>query len=225
MDVLTPAASSLDTAVPSAEDAAYYRRVLHELIDMGLDMARLVHGAAKAQVTEAAVEVEAGPGVADGSVAFDRLARAVRRTVALARRLDEPVRRAPDGAPRRLAARRQILRAVEDVIQREAVDQDEEDGLNGELYERLDAPELDDELDCRPVAEIVADICRDLGIAELSGSGRWKRRFPAEVAALCARAARATRPGVPGSLVVPKVGAGGEAVERFFRIVASPDRG
>lgn len=220
MDLLTPAVSTSDTAVQSAEDAAYYRRVLHELIDMGLDMVRLVHGEAKAKATEPSLEVEAGPAVADGSVAFDRLARAVRRTVALARRLEEPVRGVGDGAPRRLAARRQILRAVEDVIQREAVDQDEEDGLNGELYERLDAPELDDEIDCRPVAEIVADICRDLGIADLSGSGRWKRRFPAEVAALCARAAR-----VPGCRVAPEGGAGGEAVERFFRIVASPDRG
>ena len=212
MDVPTQATCHSHTAMPLAEDAAYYRRVLHELIDMGLDMARVVHGRAKAQA-EVTVE-EPGVEVADGSVAFDRLARAVRRTVALARRLEEPVR---DGAPRRLAARRQILRAVEDVIQREAVDQDEEDGLNGELYERLDAPELDDELDCRPVAEIVADICRDLGIAELSGTGRWKRRFPAEVAALCARAARVT-----GSRASPE---GGEAVERFFRIVASPDPG
>ncbi len=222
MDVPFQAACVSETAVPSAEDTAYYRRVLHELIDMGLDMARLVHGRAKAQAEVAEVTVEQpGVEVADGSVAFDRLARAVRRTVALARRLEEPVR---DGVKRRLTARRQVLRAVEDVIQREAVDQDEEDGLNGELYERLDAPELDDELDCRPVAEIVADICRDLGIAELSGTGRWKRRFPAEVAALCARAARATRPGVPGSGVVEEGNAGAEAVERFFRIVASPDR-
>ncbi len=217
MDVLTPAALASDIAVPLAEDTAYYRRVLHELIDMGLDMARLVHGRAKAQAEATEAAVEEVPGTADGSVAFDRLARAVRRTVALARRLEEPVR---DGAPRRLAARRQILRAVEDVIQREASDQGEEDGLNGELYERLDAPDLDDEIDCRPVAEIVADICRDLGIADLSGSGRWKRRFPAEVAALCARAAR-----VPGSRVAPEGGAGGEAVERFFRIVTSPDPG
>ena len=218
MNAPTLAASPSDAAVPSAEDTAYYRQALHELIEMGLDMARLVHGQAKAQA-EAATK-QAGPAGADGSVAFDRLARAVRRTVALARRLDEPVRAGREGAPRHLAARRQILRAVEDVIQREAADQAEEDGLNGELYERLDAPELDDELDCRPVAEIVADICRDLGIAELSGTGRWKRRFPAEVAALCARAARVT-----GSQATPEDSARGEAVERFFRIVASPGGG
>ena len=169
----------------TAEDTAYYRRVLHELIDLGADMARLVHRQASEQAEAGVLGV--GPDAADLTHAFDRVARGIRRTVALAHKLSEPAR--PSAAAPRTAARRRIIREVEDAIQR-SVDEDEAEGLEAELSERIDSPDLEDDIDGRPVADIIADICRDLGIAASPGSHPWKRRTPDDVAALCARAAR-----------------------------------
>ena len=188
----------------AVEDVAYYRRVLHELTDMGVDLARMVHGQAKA----AADAGEEAAQAAALTVAFDRIARTVRRTIGLARRLDEMV----PAARRRVAARRQIIRAVEDAIQDREPERREE--LEAELLERLDRPELDDEIDDRPVDVIIAEICRDLGLTALPGTRYWKRRTPADVAALHARAAATLRepapdrPGMVPGLDVVEAGCG-----------------
>ena len=171
-----------DAADQLAADAQYYRRVLHELIDMGADLARRVHSQAKA------VAPVAGP-EQDATVAFDRIARAVRRTIALARTLDEPVppRAGQDGAPQRIAARKLIIRQVEDAIRREA-GESEREGLHDELLDRLDAPDLDHDIRTRPIEKIIDEIETDLGISGLPGL-LWKRRTPADLATLYARAA------------------------------------
>ena len=176
-----------DAAAQQAGDAPYYRRVLHELIDMGADMARLVHREAARLEADAAPDrpgAETVPGLA---VAFDRITRAVRRTIGLAQRLDQ--RADGQAAGRRVAGRRQIIRAVEDSIQRRA-DAGEQEALEAELLERLDGPDLDDDIDHRPIADIIADICRDLGLAAPAGTQPWKRRTPGDIAMLCERAAR-----------------------------------
>ena len=179
-------ADQADAADLRAEDALYYRSVLHEFIDIGTELARAVRKQAAAETDEPASMT-----LGDAAVAFDRLSRAVRRTVALARKVAEPVpARADAGSERtRAAARRRILRDVEDVIQREAEGADV-DVLEAELRERLDGPELDDEIDGRPTAEVIADICHDLGLLTFLGNHPWKRRGPADIAALCERAAR-----------------------------------
>ena len=184
-----------DAAAQQAGDAPYYRRVLHELIDMGADMARLVHREAARLEADAAADrpgAETVPGLA---VAFDRITRAVRRTIGLAQRLDQ--RADAQAAGRRVAGRRQIIRAVEDSIQRWA-DAGEQGALEAELLERLDGPDLDDDLDHRPIADIIADICRDLGLAAPAGTQPWKRRTPGDIAMLCERAART---GASGTIV------------------------
>jgi hypothetical protein len=184
-----------------AESTGFYLQVLHELINMGTDLARAVHQQATAEpAADAAPTSAAAP---DPTIAFDRIARTIRRTIALARHVAEPLpeRAASHDAARahkRTAARKQIIRAVEDAIQREAhgatyMDDDEADGLRAELMDRLDGPDLDGfDLD-RPVADLIADICRDLGLAAAPGTHPWKRRTPDDVATLCARAA-APRP-------------------------------
>ncbi len=194
-------ADQADQADQQAEDALYYRRVLHELIDMGIDLARAVHQHATAQADPA--EPADGPDATaalDAAAAFDRISRAVRRTVALARKVAEPLPpRAATGSSRdRAAARRRIIREVEDVIQR-TVSGAEAEALGAELSERLDAPDLEDEIDGRPVAEVIADICRDLGIAVTLGAHPWQRRTPRDIEALCASA---TQPrAAPSSIV------------------------
>jgi hypothetical protein len=166
------------------QDALYYRQILHALIDQAADMAQMVHQQAKA----AAETAEPGATPTDCAAAFNGLARTIRRNIALARHIAEP---APVAGPARhhTAARQRIIRAVEDSIQRHATG-DAAETLHAEFLERLDGPDLDDALDDRPVAEIIAEICHDLGLDSLPGAHPWKRRTPADIALLCARAAR-----------------------------------
>jgi hypothetical protein len=180
-----------DTAADRrTQDASYYRGILHDLIDRGADLARLVHEQAKTQAESASPDTAPDPAPAiDAVTAFERIARAVRRSILLAQKLDEPVLAPAAHAPgHRQASRRRIIRAVEDTIQRHAADH-EAASLHAEFLDRLDSPDLDEEIEDRPVAEIIADICRDLGLAAPPGTHPWKRRTPADIATLCARAA------------------------------------
>ncbi len=176
----------------AAADAAYYKRVLHELIDMGMGLARMLHVEATRMLD--VPPPEPGQPFIPPNInfrptpAFDRLARNIRRTIMLARSLDEPVTPRVPKRPARTAARQTIIRRVEDEIQREA-DGPEAESLHAELRERLDAPEFEDDLATRPIDDIIAEIRHDLGLAATSSLRFWKRRTPAELAILHARAA------------------------------------
>ena len=187
---------------PQAEDAEYYHRVLHELIDMGADLARTLHPQAlsRAEAVEPGEHPDA-VSAPDPTVAFDRISRAIRHSIILARKLGEPAQ-APGrrAASARTAARRRIIRDVEDAIQRSAEDEQAET-LHAEFLDRLDAADLDDEIDDRAVPEIIADICRDLGLAAPPGAQPWKRRAPKDIAALCARAASPRAAPIPSIVV------------------------
>ncbi len=166
--------SSCQACDQRAAETDVCRSALMELVGIGMEMARLVRDEAKeGQAAEAAV-------------AFDRVARAVRRTVRLKQWLDQPVPGRDAGA--RVAARVQIIRAVEDTIDRR-VGEAEAEPLHAELLERLDGLDVEDDIGRRPVGEIVAEICRDLGVGNLPGVRPWVRRRPADVAVLQARAA------------------------------------
>ena len=162
--------------MPNLEDnTTFYRDVLHDLITLGQHLAHQVHAAAG---TDLPLE--------EATVAFDRTARAVRRTVALARTLEDPARP-------RILARRRILREVEDTIARTW--RPDSETLKAELHERLDTPELEDELGHRPTQDIIADIIRDLGLAAMPGFPTpWPRRTPAAIQALNARAGQMPPP-------------------------------
>jgi hypothetical protein len=166
-----------DATDPQADDAAYYRRVLHDFIEMGAELARLVVQDARSLAEAAPAETETGAAPrsgagADCALAFERISRTVRRSIMLARTLDEPVPAVNDTRERRSAARRRILRAVEDMIPRETGDGGER--LDAERRERLDADEPDAAIDPQMVVEILAEICRDLGIAEVPGMAAWR---------------------------------------------------
>ena len=139
------------------------------------------------------------------SLAFDRVTRAVRRTILLAQKISQT----PTKPNARTAARKRILRKVEDRIQSEATGPEAE-ALTAELHERLDTPDLEDDLESRPIQDIIQDIQADLGIAiDLPGHHSWKRRTPGDIEALRARAARpphagaAPRPGTPPASAHP----------------------
>jgi hypothetical protein len=184
-----PAPEPDPAADQRAEDAQYYRRVLHELIDVGVAVARRIHQ----QVVESATPAyfdEATPPLPDVTHALERVSRTIRRSILLAMKVAEPVA-APDSAAqvqKRVAARKQIIREVEDTMERTGREQ-EGSALHAELLERLDSPDLDDAIDTRPLPEIIDEMRHDLGLIGGPDSHYWKRRTPEDIAVLNARAA------------------------------------
>jgi hypothetical protein len=157
----------------------------------------LAPGPAKAPAPAASLQ--------DLAAAFDSISRTVRRCIMLAQSLDAPRKPARTPAPNhtpapdRTAARKRILRAVEDTLGRQDYDDsyrvcDPTEALHAELLDRMDAPDLDRDIESRPIDDIIKDILRDLGLAALPGTRPWKRRTPADIAELCARAAAPSRP-------------------------------
>jgi len=203
-----------DPGQPAAP-AHPHRQALDDLITMGTSLARALHRQAliQAEAAQAAVPPHPAPhtpyeppatALANLATAFDRIARAVRRCIALAQRLDTPPPPAKDPAAHRAAARKRILREVEDAIGRTSQDDrdaGDAESLTAELHDRLDGPDLDDDLASRPVADIITELCRDLGLAAMPGTTPWKRRTPADIAALRARAAAPT--GAPQPSAAP----------------------
>ena len=156
--------SSLKDRPKAGRPAARQGRVLQELTDLGMNLARAV----SAQATEA------DPATAHGlALDFARIARAVRQTVALEARLaDDRQTALAERAQRRereadaLARHRRIR--VESLVER-AIDAEASGSAAESLYldlqERLeDADDLAGFHD-RPIPEIVALICQDLGVA------------------------------------------------------------
>ena len=203
-------AATPDDPGQSATGTHRHSQALDDLVTMGTSLARLLHAQAirQAEAADAAVPPHPIPGAPHEppatalitlTTAFDRIARAVRRCVALARKLDEPVRATPDPAHRRTAARREVIRAVEDTIHRTAHEGDRAETLHAELRDRLDDPDLEDDLAHRPIADIIAEIRRDLGLASPPGDHPWRRRTPADIRDLNARAAAPSRAPQPGT--------------------------
>ncbi len=108
---------------------------------------------------------------------FDRLARTVRRTIALARKLSEPAREAP--GPK--------LRLNECPHERRT-DCAETDALHAELWaepcERPEGPDcdadedLDDDLDEQSFADLIASLRHDTGLATLTDAQLRQHRTP-----------------------------------------------
>jgi hypothetical protein len=164
---------------PADADPALRRlRMLEELAEIGMDIARALRRRA---LDEAAANAAQPDDQALG-LAFSRVARAVRQTLALEDRLDQD-RQARDGAAQaeravqlaeqagaraieglRVAIHRSEVRAkVEQVIEAEAGDADVERLLT-DLDERLDDDEGGADFLDRPLGELIAAICRDLGL-------------------------------------------------------------
>ncbi len=153
------------------------------IAELGTELTREVQQRTIAQAGEAGADVAAV--LETGTKSFERAALAVRRTVLL---IDKLSGQAKDAPVEPYAARKRILRQVEDVIQREAKGERAE-ALEAELHERIEAPELVEELGTRPIEQVVIEIIRDLGLTGAVGTYGWKRRTPEDVATLNARAA------------------------------------
>jgi hypothetical protein len=153
----------------AADGARLERQIalLGELAEAGLQIALAVQR--RAQAAESA-----GEDLNPVAMAYARIARAVRLTVMLQARLIAERR---DGEDARTAARaaaaferrEQKRRRVERMVERVAIDAcgDDEalaEHLAVEAIERLEDDDLYGDVMSRPVGELVALICRDLGL-------------------------------------------------------------
>ena len=165
---------------PTAQDLnedAQHRRVLALLVDLGAALAE--------EITKTP---EATPALR--AEAFERVSRATRRTILVARHVAQQIAHraaehqlAPSPAQRRTTARARLIREVEDTIQTKARPS-EADALRAELIDRLDAPELEADLINRPTADLIAEFLRDLGLAHPPGVRAIGRRTPSDIARL-----------------------------------------
>jgi hypothetical protein len=154
------------SADPSSDRPERRLRILQELAEIGMELARALRTQALAAKADPAAAVDLG-------LSFSRIARAVRQTVALEARLEQDrqaaaaeraERQARDTREQADKHKARIRDLVERAIDAEASGGAAED-LLGDLDERLeDADDLAGFAD-RPVAEIVQHICRELDIA------------------------------------------------------------
>jgi hypothetical protein len=159
-----PVKGEADGCVCGAAEAriARHLRNLEELAEIGMDLARTVQRQAHEQAATDA-------GAADLGLTFSRIARAVRQTVALEARLAEDhraqvaARRAKDTHTRAARRRREVKAIVGQAIEADADDSDVENLLL-DLEERLADRDEDADFADRPIGELVARICRDLGV-------------------------------------------------------------
>ena len=165
-------------------DDAHYQAVLRTLIDQGAALAARIAASATAATTPDSALPEA-------TIAFDRAARAVRRTIALARHIaTNPATIATATPDARTRARTHLIRTVENAIHRQhhVYDGDRE-ALDTEFAERLEDPALEFDLAGRDIDDVIQEICQDLGIAHPTRAYIYRRRTPQDVVHLRTRAA------------------------------------
>ena len=208
--------------LPPTPNPTRHVQLLDELIAMGTDLARQLHvqatayaaaqpaapEAQRADQEEAQAAHRAALSIAIAATgrateAFDRVARCIRRTIALVQHLESPPKpaiQAPSRAQARAQARARIIRSVEDAITLTARhtsrpgDIDTE-SLAADLRERLDDPALDTDIATRPIDAVITEICRDLGLCISPAAQVWRRRTQADIEAL-----RADAEAPPGAL-------------------------
>ena len=168
---MSPAAPVPAAAPPAADRAAASRALierqmarLERLAEIGMEIAE----AAGRRARELAEDGGAQGQGADPALAYSRAARAVRLTLALQSKLDEALEaldRARDleRIGRAGHRRHRIHRLIEQAARAEGCDRAEARGLASDACERLTDTDDADILD-RPFEEVVALICRELGL-------------------------------------------------------------
>lgn len=159
-----------DPDIQVSERDARALALLAELAGIGMALAR--------DLGRRAADDETPLDPAEAALAFSRLSRAVRLTIALEQRLAEAAPARAEAAARawrvrigheralRAAGRKDEAEAlVARALAAEGRDGFEADAVLEELSERLDEADDDDWLTDVPIAVMAARICRDLGVA------------------------------------------------------------
>ncbi len=189
-----PLAGALDPG-RRGQDARHNASLLKELIDAAASLARRL-GQENQRPAEDADKMSIG----EIAVAFERLCTVIRRAILLTLGL-------PRGhPPQKLGAesRDRVIDAIEAAIERSAAfAMDREtycslvlDQLEREIDDDLDdLDELDelyeDELDSRPIADVIAELCCALGLILRTLPPHWAQSVPAALRILCDRAVAA----------------------------------
>ncbi|OYX31267.1 MAG: hypothetical protein B7Y99_10350 [Caulobacterales bacterium 32-69-10] len=158
------------TPAPAAPRTLIERQMakLERLSEIGMEIAEAAGQRARA-LAEGDPTDTTDAAAAEPGLSFARAARAVRLTIALQSRLVEALAALDRGealarvgeASRR---RNRIQRLVEDAAEAEGCDAEEVERLSSEVWERLDEQDDADLLDA-PIEQVVARICRDLGLS------------------------------------------------------------
>jgi hypothetical protein len=178
-------ASTADSPAPKGAEGRARALIERQLEGLG----RLAEaGLTIAQAVERQVmAAEAAPGDAvqmslgEAALAYGRVSRAVRLTIALQSRLVTDLQALDEAADRRRAGQQaqagrerqareeaqkdRVDRIVERLIRAEVSDEAEVDRLAETACERLEHDDIYGDILARPVREIVALVCRDLGLA------------------------------------------------------------
>lgn len=170
--------------LPEELDDAAYQRALALILDVGSSLVSELKTPSK-EVT-----------VIDRANAFERVALANRRTIILSRDIAQFPTEPASRETKRTHARQQVIRTVEESIGNKAEPADAP-ALRLELLERVDAPEFDTDLAHRSPGELIQEICRDLGLADIPAVLRYPRRTPEDIAILRAQAAAPAGSGLP----------------------------
>ncbi len=159
------------TPEPTAHAAQRARQL--RLLDRALDI-----GAARLERLDPTKPDAPDLPDAEAAVIYDKLTRSMRQSILLSDKLAAPIPEPKKLDPAaRTAARKRIIRDVEDVINERAGTPERVENLERELLERLDAPDMEVELATCSVDAIVLDLCRDLGLR----ASDYKRRIPPEI--------------------------------------------
>jgi hypothetical protein len=155
---------------PPLTDASAARAVRHmgmlaELAEIGMALARTLSGSDGVK--------------GDAGLAFSRLSRSIRQTIALEARIDadEHARAAGivvEAAEAWEAREDRIEGVVTRIIRAEAADDSHAERLLDEMCEHLEDEDVYDDYSHRPTGEIIALICKDLGLAP--DWGCWEGR-------------------------------------------------
>jgi hypothetical protein len=182
-DALATSEPTIQADSPAPAEAAAGARALIErqlwvlgrLAEAGLNLALAIERQGTAERTAERTAEDAAQVVqGDVALAYGRVSRAVRLTVALQARtlqdlqaLDEVAARRRDAARGAAARERKdhVQRIVERLIEAEAASEAEADRLADEAAERLDHDDIYGDLTARPAGEIIALVCRDLGLS------------------------------------------------------------
>jgi hypothetical protein len=185
VSTLTPPGPTQPVAPASAADASDWARallerqlwILGQLAEGGLEIARAIEREATGSGSD---ETAPNPVAAHIPMAYARVARAVRMTILLQSRLigelqnveikaaAESLARSPRAIDRPRLEREQkarIGRIVGRIVWADREDAAESDRQERLAVELLDQDELYGDVLSRPVSEIIAHICRDLGLA------------------------------------------------------------
>ncbi len=171
----------MSAAAPApVNEPDHLTEILDEMVELGAAIARSI----------AADIITGNPAPAEKATlaaAFERVVGAMRRTALLSRHLAAQRATAHGKAA---AARKRLIRAVEDGISRQSPERAER--LRAEFAERLDRPELAEDLDhdlaTRPIGEVIGELCDDLGLDRDHLLADAPRRTPDQIRDLITRA-------------------------------------